>query len=212
MGGTQLVVVQFHLLFPGDAFPGFLLQTADPCFLFLRFLEQFLPDICRQAAVFGQHCLAEIMFLQQMLHFTVGLFISQHHHGLPVLGHPIQAHIRQEAADGLLEFRQFFFRQESHMAAGGFRKAQLFQGNVQFQPGIQAFRLGPEGRRFTFQGSDLAGGGIQFFRQLPAFLGLFQEIPIGNGFFLGKQGILGTILDQELEHLTGFIQLGADFF
>lgn len=48
------------------------------------------------------------------------------------------------------------------MAAGGFRKAQLFQGDVQFQPGIQAFRLGPKGRRFTFQGSDLAGGGIQF--------------------------------------------------
>ena len=152
------------------------------------------------------------MFLQEMLHIIVGVFVSQDHHGLPVLGQFVQAHIRQEAADGLLEFRQFLFRQETHMAAGGFRKAQLFQGNVQFQPRVQAFRLSPESCRLTFQRGNLAGGGIQFFRQLPAFLGLFQEISIRNGFFLGKQGILGTVLDQELEHLAGFIQLGTDLF
>ena len=76
------------------------------------------------------------MFLQQVLHLIFSGFISQYHHGLPVLGQSVQAHIRQEAADGLLEFRQFLVRQEPHMAAGGFRKAQLFQGNIQLQPGI----------------------------------------------------------------------------
>lgn len=98
------------------------------------------------------------------------------------------------------------------MAMGGLRKAQLFQRNIQLQPGLQAFSLGPQRRRFTFQRSDLAGRGIQLFRQTSPFTGFLQEFRIGNLLLLGEQRILRPVLDQELEHRTGLIQLGTDSF
>ena len=98
------------------------------------------------------------------------------------------------------------------MTVGGFRKAQLFQRNIQLQPGLQAFGLGPEGRRFALQRSDLAGRGIQLFCQTFSFSGFLQEIRIGDLFLLGEQGIFSPVLDQELEHCPGLIQLGADSF
>ncbi len=68
------------------------------------------------------------------------------------------------------------------------------------------------GRRFTLQRSNLAGCSIQLFRQALSFAGFLQEIRIGDLLLLGEQGIFGPVLDQELEHCPGLIQLGADSF
>ena len=210
MGGAQLIVIQFHLLLVGQGVLRFLLQAGDLILPLFGFLEQFLLYLGCCAAAFGQHGLAEVVFLQQVFHGFLIPVIGQHHQGLAILAFPVGLPVGQQVLHAFLERRQFLVRKEAHMAVGRLREAQLFQGDIQLQPGLQAFGLGPERRRFTFQGSDLTGCGIQLFRQPFPFPGFLQEIRIGNLLLLGEQGILRPVLDQELEHRTGLIQLGAD--